>query len=520
VDGSAFGALYLFLSVWLATRRRPSVTVPGRWAWVVYAAPCAGVWTFGLLVFWPGLLTFDSIHQWEQATTSYLQDEHPAFHTLLMRVIADVWQTPAAVLLLQVLIGSAICGWGLARLRTFGMPRWLAVVTCLVIAMSPPNVKLMITLWKDVPFSLAFLVVMIMLFQVIATHGRWIKHPGHIVALGLTAAMVTLFRHNGIPAVVMVFFVMFLVSPRRVGYVATAFVLAVSVFFVVRGPVYSALKVENVQKVSEFAQETTRILSFETRAQRIAAHVAGGTRLTDDERALLERVCSLETWEEIYNPTCMTWAAVKPHLDLKAREQYRAELNALLAELDRRNVWVPLMHRYWRTNYVWRMRFPKYRSYETGYAVPQPDGTVLTIVDNALGLEPNPVWPEFDHAYARFLHRPADSWRFVVHWRPAVHLWLLFAGCLVAAGATRNWKYVLFFAPIAAHSFFVAWLAPCHCFRYQYPVYLSALLFAGFLLWRAPRDEREPKARDAQDEEASTQEVASREGADSAEGGC
>ncbi len=479
-DACALGTLLLAISIWLATRQLPAPARPRRWEWAAYALVCASVWFFGLLVFWPGLMTADSMDQWTQITRGRLSDSHPAFHTLVNWGIVRVWESPAAIALSQILFGSIVVGWALSRMRTAGLQLWVAVATCALLAVSPVNAKLMITLWKDIPFSIALLVLIVMLWQVIVTNGAWLRQPYRWLALGVLAALATLLRHNGAPTAAAVFAMLFIVNVRQWHRLLLAGGVAAALFFGVRGPIYQFMGVSKVHSVSRYVQSATRPF-FESRVQILAAHVVGGTPMSAEEIALLEEVTPLEKWAQLYNPCCMTKESSRKYMDdFGVYRRRTGEFAQLLERLYERNPVAIWRHYYWRTNYVWRVRFPEYKSYSTAIGIPRADGTVLTITHS--GVKPDPTWPGFDYTYARFLEWLTADWRFNLNWRPAVHLWVLLAAVLVAAGAQRNWKILLLFVPIAVHSFFVAWLAPCHCFRYQYVVYLAALLLGPGLL--------------------------------------
>jgi hypothetical protein len=87
-----------------------------------YALPCAIVWSIYLLAYWPGLMSYDSLQQWEQMTTGQLDNWHPAFHTMSNWLITRLWLSPAAVALTQIATLSLLVGWTVARIRRLGAP--------------------------------------------------------------------------------------------------------------------------------------------------------------------------------------------------------------------------------------------------------------------------------------------------------------------------------------------------------------------------------------------------------------
>ncbi len=74
-----------------------------------------------------------------------------------------------------------------------------------------------------------------------------------------------------------------------------------------------------------------------------------------------------------------------------------------------------------------------------------------------------------------------DSWSWLL-WRPALPMYLLFLGALVARLRSGSWRYALLAVPAALQSAALALTCPATDFRYQWPVFLSGWLFAPFLL--------------------------------------
>jgi hypothetical protein len=100
-------------------------------ACVRYGWPCAAVWVVYLLAFWPGILTEDSIEQWTDMTLG--------------------------VVLAQIAALSGAYALVAAECTARNAPRSLLAATTLVVAALPANGFLAVTLWKDVPYSIALL---------------------------------------------------------------------------------------------------------------------------------------------------------------------------------------------------------------------------------------------------------------------------------------------------------------------------------------------------------------------------
>jgi hypothetical protein len=93
---------------------RDAVPVPRAWATLPLAtAALLLLASLGIsLAYWPGLVTYDSIRQYDQALSGEFDDWHPPMMEWLWRGFLQVWPSPAPMLLLQLsLYGLGL--WGL-----------------------------------------------------------------------------------------------------------------------------------------------------------------------------------------------------------------------------------------------------------------------------------------------------------------------------------------------------------------------------------------------------------------------
>lgn len=163
-----------------------------------YALPSIFIWLFVLLVYWPGLMSHDSVVQWAEIVTRQFSDFHPAFHTLFGLVTSELFGgTPAGIAIIQVLALSFSCGWGMAYFEELGLPRWVCWTGAILFALLPVNFVLVNTIWKDVPYSISVLILSVIFLKIFKTKGQWLKGL-RFVWLGLVFALIALFRHNGI----------------------------------------------------------------------------------------------------------------------------------------------------------------------------------------------------------------------------------------------------------------------------------------------------------------------------------
>src|SRR5512137_1446535 len=153
-----------------------------RWLMIfVYAFPMQVVWLIYLLALWPGLMSPDSIGQWNDALVGPISDIHPAFHTLLIRLIAMIRPTPALIALVQIAALSLLAGCVLVEFERLGVQRWVLGLCAGIFALSPVNSLMVNAIWKDIAYSIAFLGLMFLLLKIIVSEGAWLRSAWHIL---------------------------------------------------------------------------------------------------------------------------------------------------------------------------------------------------------------------------------------------------------------------------------------------------------------------------------------------------
>ncbi|MFI5075764.1 MAG: hypothetical protein ACHQRO_00400, partial [Vicinamibacteria bacterium] len=169
-------------------------------AYARFGLPCAAVWVVYLLAFWPGILTEDSIEQWTDMTSGVIRGYHSPLQTILHWLLTRLWLSPAIIVMAQIAALSAAYAMVAAECAARNAPRWLLVATTLLVAALPANGFIVVTLWKDVPYSIALLTITALTLRLARSGGRFTgRFDVVVMAIALTAAAT--FRHNGLPTV-------------------------------------------------------------------------------------------------------------------------------------------------------------------------------------------------------------------------------------------------------------------------------------------------------------------------------
>ncbi len=154
-----------------------------------------------LLVWWagwyPAIMSSDSIDQWNQVLIFEFHNTHPITHTMSLWAVSLVWESPGAVALVQVLLFSVILAVIARRLVQLGIRLWMAVLVVWIIALLPMTGATVISVWKDVPFTLAMGWVFTELLLVAANRSRFWATWAAPTRLGVGLGLMWAFRANG-----------------------------------------------------------------------------------------------------------------------------------------------------------------------------------------------------------------------------------------------------------------------------------------------------------------------------------
>ncbi len=466
-------SIFLSLCVWLLTdprQRKTSAPLNLRQR-LAFGLPVFGVGMFMLLVYWPGIMTPDSSGQWQQLTTAVFRDWHPVAHTLAMWLITRLWYSPAAIIIVQVTVLSLVTGCGLAWAVEQGAPRSAAWLTALLLAFSPVCALINITVWKDAAYAIAMLGLWLQLFFIIRSRGTWLAQPRRWIWFGLTAAALALFRHNGWPVMLAVMALVFIVFRAQRKYLLLACVLWLSIYGLVRGPLYSVLKVE---RVSDQMKDLVLL-------HHIAAHVDHQTPLDEASQQYLNSLLPLENWH--YRCCWVNPVYFNESFDTELFTRNSALNRSIFIQTALKDPAVNIRHWLCASSLVWCINGPC-QVYRSGLE-PDPYGGYQWIVDSS-GIPEASRLPKLVNPLSNLLMKtmqfPMDIWR------PALYtLFAIFVSAVIAL-RQRDPRYLITAALVVFQSALLALVNNAQGMRYQYCVIVIGI-FAVVMLFLPPRKE-------------------------------
>jgi hypothetical protein len=466
-------------------RRRASPR-GANWTWPCYGLPLLAAGGGYLAVFPPALMSDDSLNQWSQMLSGNYSDWHPAFHTMTNWLITRIWFSPAAVAWTQLAAIALVAAWTLARLRHWGLSPGWAWTAAALLGVMPAAGILSITLWKDIPYTIAFLVLALCVMEMIQSRGEWLRRPASAWVLGVVLALAALYRHNGLPVALATPVLLAVPYYRQAIRLGLALLVACGLIWGVRGPLYRAAGLEQGAGSKEPlrpAAPSSLLPVLLLAINHIAAQTAADTPLGDEEREFLNGLYPLQNGKWPYDPCHFDYPM---HVDVlnswQKWEQNEKELTALALRLLRRNPAAGLRHVLASSSALWCITGPtSLDNYYTVAFVPGATPKYQKLRDVRADVPGNVEWVEPCVPLPRVVDWTfRNSWLF---WRPALYLHLIVFSVAIAALRGGSARFVPFLLPIFLQSACLALTAPSQDFRFQFPIYLIGLLYGGYFLF-------------------------------------
>jgi hypothetical protein len=406
----------------------------------------------------------DSIEQWKQLLEFNFVDVHPAFHTLTNWLITRLWLSPAAVAIAQIIALAIVFGLTMRELELMRVPRWVRVAITLVFSLSPVNGFMSITLWKDVPFTIALLALWMLLLRIVRTDESALASSRFLIALTVALVAVSLYRHNGLPVVVLVLVTLWWLFKHHRKRIAWTGVAWAALFLFVKIGLYGMLHVAPAPAAFVYMLPIHQVVALRQ-----------STPLTYEEAQLLDSMAPPDFWNfyRCYVPNAAIYLNSEPYagqFDQDFFARHTNDFSLVWLALAIRNPLALVGHQLCLTSMVWRV-MPLPGSYL--YTVP------LRIDRNDMGLGTQSLLPQMQsllHSAYDWSMSPAISWWF---WRPALHLFLALAVLSLVPFDRR--EVVLLLSVPLFQSLVLLLLIAGQDTRYQYPVYVIALIAPGLL---------------------------------------
>lgn len=265
---------------------------------VIAAVLCFLCWFPYFLYEYPGIMTADSIVQYEQVVgINPLSNHHPVAHTLIigffynigMRLTGNVNGAMSVYTLAQMVFLALCCARVVLQVKRLTDKKIAAVLSLVFFALVPFNSVFAVTVWKDIPFAG---IVMLLGSRLCEMAFRGESKTPDFVLFTILSVFMSVFRSNGWYAF-LICVPFFIYGFRKYLLKAIAsVVIAIIITLIIKGPVMNAAGITQ----PDFTE------SLALPIQQIARVLVEDVRVEDKDIELIDAVIDRTYIHELYVP--------------------------------------------------------------------------------------------------------------------------------------------------------------------------------------------------------------------------
>ncbi len=260
---------------------------------------CLFCWLPYYLYQYPGIMTPDSINQFEQVLGVIpWSNHHPWVHTLVFgffyrvgyALTGNMVTAVSVYTFFQMCFLAGSVAYFISTLRSHKIRPFVLLLIMAFYALIPYHAVFSVTIWKDIPFAAAVLLFSCAVFR-LSIQNR--VCAGNLLVFLISSVMICLFRSNGWYAFLLALPFLLFGFRHKAKAVYPPLFAALLLAVIVKYPVMDAFGV----------QQPDFIESVSIPMQQITAVIFNDRYLSEEERALIEEVVDLTYIRDLYNPT-------------------------------------------------------------------------------------------------------------------------------------------------------------------------------------------------------------------------
>lgn len=255
-----------------------------------------------VLYYYPGNILIDSTVQIMQGMGAIeFTTHHPPIHTAIITVcvklgnsITGSYNFGAFIYTLGQTISTCfLFSYAIYYMARKGVPRIIRIICVLFYAFCPTISFLTITMYKDIPFALSLLALTICVTELATNMNGFTKHKIRIIVTILTVFLVSIFRNNGLYAIILSIPIIFVMLKKNRAKVCFIFIIGAGICLFVTGPIYSKLGIEKGSSKEAFSvilQQYARVTKYK------------GEELSEEEKKSIHKYLPVDNIADLYDP--------------------------------------------------------------------------------------------------------------------------------------------------------------------------------------------------------------------------
>jgi len=427
------------------------------WLSMVSGAPLM-IWWLG---WYPGLMSSDSIAQLTEVESGEITNTIPAVHTIAVASITAVWDSPAAVTLLQVVALTLVVATISSRLTRLGVPWPLTVLAAVGFTLLPSVGSAAIALEVGVARGLVALWLLAEMLEMVGRGYSYFDSMLRSVRLGVAIGLAWLLHHGGIIVVLVFASALLWRHRRRPQRLYRAALALVGTFVMVQGVIYAIVGVDRAV--------TPLGVAYAPEVAAVFHHAP--QRLDEPDWVRMAEVADLAVWEGAYRCGHGDSLVTNPEFDATPIRSEPGEYRGLAVRAFFASPGTVMGHRLCAAGHFLVPGQPLGERFETyTYNVPLND----------LGVARASKWEGGFNLTKAMLVRTDQRSRLWLFWRPAVLMWPAL-GALVVLAVRRRRRYMWPGLVVAAYLALGVLTTRLPAFREVFAVY--AVAWFSLLLW-------------------------------------
>lgn len=284
-------------------KTRKDILKPSLKTFIVVALLLFIMWLPYFLNYYPGITSYDTHYQLMQGFGKIpYNNHHPVLHTFIMSSVVKVGHAItgdynfgiALYVILQMIFCAITLSFVVYYMGKRNINPIIKMITFLCFAFVPFVPQFSIAVWKDVPFAMFMVWLLIGIIEMITNEEKFFTKKRNFVIFILITLCVLFFRNNGIYIVLLTLpFALFL---RRKYWkqILIIFGIPIVFYYIITGPVFTKLDIAKSspkEMLSIPIQQMARIVKYK------------GDELSEEDKNVIGQYINIDTAAENYNPT-------------------------------------------------------------------------------------------------------------------------------------------------------------------------------------------------------------------------
>ena len=286
---------------WNKTRK--DILKPSLKTFIVVALLLFIVWLPYFLNYYPGITSFDTHYQLMQGfgVVPY-NNHHPALHTFIMSSVVKVGHAItgdynfgiALYAILQMIFCALTLSFVIYYMGKRNINPIIKMITFLCFAFVPFVPQFSIAVWKDVPFAMFMVWLLIGIIEMITKEEKFFAKKRNLGLFMLITLCVLFFRNNGVYIIILT--LPFAIVWKRKYWKQILIILGIPIIFyyIITGPVFTKFNIaksSSKEMLSIPMQQMARIVKYK------------GDELSEEDKNIIGQYINIDTAAENYDPT-------------------------------------------------------------------------------------------------------------------------------------------------------------------------------------------------------------------------